>query len=63
MSFLKVEIRFAEISKTLELFKTSRKAALEAISGEVKRIVSSSLNEIMKYDVLSTGLKLDPGIP
>ena len=51
MSFLKVEIRLAEISKTLELFKTSRRAALEALSGEVKRVVGSALNELMNAEI------------
>jgi hypothetical protein len=36
MSILKLEIRLSEIAPTLEAFRKNRKAALEAISSEMR---------------------------
>ncbi|MFI0436146.1 MAG: IS256 family transposase [Parachlamydiaceae bacterium] len=51
MSIIKLEIRLSEITKALEAFKISRKKALESLSTELRRAVSSSLNELMQAEI------------
>jgi putative transposase len=51
MSIIKLEINIAEISKALEAFKKSRKSALESLSTEVRRAISTTLNELMQAEI------------
>lgn len=51
MSILKLEIRLSEIAPTLEAFRKNRKAALEAISSEMRSAISTTINELMKAEI------------
>ena len=51
MSIIKLEIRLSEIKKTVEAFKENRKKALESLSRELRRAVSSSINELMQAEI------------
>jgi len=51
MPLIKLEIRLAELPKALEAFKVNRKAALEALSIELRKAVSTTINELMKAEI------------
>ena len=51
MSIIKLEIRLSELTQALEAFKNNRKAALEALSCEVRRAVSTTMNELIRAEI------------
>lgn len=51
MSILKLEIRLSEIAPAIEAFKKNRKAALEALTSEMRTAVGSALNDLMKAEI------------
>lgn len=51
MSIIKLEIRLAELSQAVEAFKINRKAAMDALSSEMRRAISTTLNELMKAEI------------
>jgi hypothetical protein len=53
MSILKLEIRLSEIAPAIEAFNRNRKAALEALSSEIRSAVSTTINELLKSTFFS----------
>ena len=51
MSFLKVELNVAELSKTIESFKKERIAALETLTDEFKKSVSDGINQLLNAEM------------
>lgn len=51
MSIIKLEIRLSELPQAIEAFRRNRKAALEALSSEVRRALSTTINELMKAEI------------
>lgn len=51
MSILKLEIRFREIPRALEVFREDRKRALEQLSDDVRRVVSSGINQLLNAEI------------
>ena len=50
MSIIKLEIRLSELPQAVEAFRRNRKAALEALSSEVRRALSTTINELIKAE-------------
>jgi putative transposase len=51
MSIIKLEIRLSEFPQAIEAFRRNRKAALEALSSEVRHALSTTINELMKAEI------------
>lgn len=51
MSIIKLEIRLGELTQAIEAFKNNRKAALEALSLEMRHALSTTLNELMRAEI------------
>jgi transposase-like protein len=51
VSIIKVEIRLREIPRAIEVFKISRKKALEVFTEEIRNAVSSGFNQLMNTEI------------
>jgi putative transposase len=51
MSIIRLEVRLSEIPHAIEAFNKNRKAALEALSTEVRQAISLTINEIMSAEI------------
>jgi putative transposase len=51
MSIIKLEIRISELAKAIDAFRHNRKSALEALSTEVRRALSGTMNELMRAEI------------
>lgn len=51
MSIIRLEIRLSEVAGAIEAFKINRKAALEALSSEIRQAVSTTINQLMTAEI------------
>lgn len=51
MSIIKLEVRLSEVTQAVEAFAKNRKQALEALTTEVRQVVSSTLNQLLNAEM------------